>query len=80
MLDRHFFFGLVEVKAWGMKWGYTAAQIELMATDKPIIVYTNGKPPKPSARSLNAAVEKWKKKYGHGEKVDINELLKGDKK
>lgn len=78
MADRTFFFGLISVNAWGMNWGYTAAQVELMATDKPIIVYTNGKPPKPSAKALNSVAEKWKEKYGNGEKVDINELLKGE--
>lgn len=80
MQPRTFLFGLIRVEAWGWRWGYTAAQIELMAADRPIVVYTNGKPPKPTAKALNAAAEKWEKKYGHGEKVDLSAILNSDRK
>lgn len=63
---------------WNYLWGYTAAQIELMAVDAPMVVYTEGKERKPSKEELAATADKWEKKYkGKSKKVDLSELLKG---
>lgn len=34
-------WGLWNIPMWGYYWGYTAAQIELMAVDCPITVYNH---------------------------------------
>lgn len=71
--SRFFFFGLLEVRMWGYYWGYTSAQIELMAADCPVIVYPkrkdekNGKSTgfkKADAKDVSEAARHWQKKYG----------------
>lgn len=39
MMPRYFFFGLIEVPMWDYYWGLTAAQVELLTIDQPILVY-----------------------------------------
>lgn len=38
-MPRDFFFGLIRVPMWDYYWGLTAAQVELLIIDQPIIVY-----------------------------------------
>lgn len=73
MASRFFFGGLLEVPMWGYYWGYTSAQIELMAADSPIIVYPKrkdrkkGKPyefDKADAIEVSKAAKQWQQKYG----------------
>lgn len=66
---------------WGYYDGYTAAQIELMATDCPITVYdrrnekgNKGKPPalKVSADRIKQMEAEWKRKYANGTEVKFD--------
>lgn len=43
LADKHYLGGLLTVKAWGWWTGYTAAQIELMVADSPLVTYGDGK-------------------------------------
>lgn len=38
-MPRDFFFGLYRVPMWDYYWGLTAAQVELLTVDQPIVVY-----------------------------------------
>lgn len=40
---RRFFFGFVTVRCYDYYWGFTAAQIELMMADLPLIIYPKSK-------------------------------------
>lgn len=78
MLPRDYFFGLYRVMAWDFWWGYTAAQIELMAIDVPLVVY--GKKKKfstPDKEDIENASKLWMEKYGdkQGEKIDLRDIL-----
>lgn len=81
MASRSFIFGLVRVPRWDYDWGYSAAQIELLAVDTPIVVYDKhkDKKPKPKASEVKAKAEEWQTKYGdkRGEKIDLSELIGG---
>lgn len=75
-------FGLVTVKAYGYWWGYTAAQIELMVADVPLMVYDtveNGQDGNPSAEQIEQARRKWENRYrGKTSKIRINDILNGN--
>ena len=38
-MPRDFCFGLIRVPMWDYYWGLTAAQVELLTIDQPIVVY-----------------------------------------
>lgn len=64
LADKHYLMGLLTVRAWGYWTGYTAAQIELMAADTPLIVWPDGNGrgkggKKPSRRQLTATRDEW---------------------
>lgn len=71
-MPRYFFFGLFRVPMYEYYWGHTAAQIELIDIDAPMVCYkkhdpNEGKKPgdkgyKPDAKKLEASVEKWKRR------------------
>ena len=72
-MPRYFFFGLVRVQMYEYYWGHTAAQIELIDADAPMICYKkhegsrSGLKPgdkgyKPDAKKLEDTVAKWKKR------------------
>lgn len=51
---RRFFLGLVSVRFYDYLWGFTAAQVELMMADLPLVVYpksTDGKKKRPRRRT-----------------------------
>lgn len=81
MMSRDFFGGLHRVRGYDYWWGYTMAQIELMAVDVPMVVY--GKDKKfstPSKEALEESAKRWQDKYGNGDgdcSVDVGDLLKG---
>lgn len=85
MLPRCFFLGLIRVEQWGYRWGFTSAQIELLAVDTPIIVYPkrnkgkNGNQRKPKAIEVKSASRRWQQKYGteNSKKIDLSELIGG---
>ena len=77
-MPRYFLFGLVRVQMYEYYWGHTAAQIQLIDIDQPIIVYkkpdsSSGLKPgdkgyKPNKKKLDAAVERWQKRKAEREK------------
>lgn len=81
-MPRYFFFGLHRVQMWEYYWGHTAAQIEIMEIDAPMVCYkkhdddnyrSGGLKPgdkgyKPNAKKLESAVERWKKRKAEREK------------
>jgi hypothetical protein len=79
---------------WDYYWGLTAAQIELLTIDTPIVVYKrddSGKP-KPGEKGFTRTAEQARKEYERwkarqeeekkkGVKIDLNTFLKtGEKK
>lgn len=38
-MPRDFLFGMIRVPMWDYYWGLTAAQVELLTIDQPIVVY-----------------------------------------
>lgn len=61
---KSFFFGLVHVKMWSYYWNYTIAQIQLLTSDTPLIVYKKKeKSDKPNKGDVNKAASEWCKKY-----------------
>ena len=88
-----YFFGIWEVPEWGYMWGHTAAQIDIIYTDKPITVYPSRKDkPKPGEKGFTRTAEqaareydRWKKRQEEEKKrgitVDLGTFLAtGDKK
>lgn len=39
MMPRDMLFGFVRVPMWDYYWGLTAAQVDLLLTDRPVVVY-----------------------------------------
>lgn len=78
MMPRYFFFGLHRVQMYEYYWGHTAAQIELIDVDSPVVCYKKHDPNeglkpgdkgyKPNAEKLKSSVEKWKKRKAEREK------------
>ena len=81
LADKHYFGGLYTVKAWGWWCGYTAAQIELMLADAPVIVYNTkkGKKRKPRLSELRATEERYKERQKQGltRNVSIKDIMGG---
>ena len=93
-MPRDFLFGLVRVPMWDYYWGLTAAQIELLTIDTPIVVYKrddSGKP-KPGEKGFTRTAEQARKEYEKwkarqeaekkkGVKIDLSTFLStGEKK
>jgi len=59
------FFGLIRVPMWDYYWGLTAAQVELLTIDQPIVVYKadkdNDKPWKKGTVSESYAQKQYRK-------------------
>lgn len=70
MASRDYFFGLFRVKAWDYWWGYTAAQLELMVVDAPLVVYDTDKKSKkkrkPSALQIARSEKRFLEEHGDG--------------
>lgn len=62
-------------------WGYTAAQLELMAVDQPVVVYKKAAKDKaPSKEKMMKLAERWKKERAGrksyvGREVSLSEIL-----
>ena len=70
------------IKAYDYWWGYSAAQIELMAVDQPLIVHPRDKnKPKPhSKKEMERIAEEWAKRKENeeslvGKKINLNDFL-----
>jgi hypothetical protein len=82
MMPRDFCFGLIRVPMWDYYWGLTAAQVELLVIDQPIVVFKkdedNDKPWKNGKVSESYAknqyqkwLEKKKKREAEGNDLDF---------
>lgn len=91
MMPRDMFFGFVRVPMWDYYWGLTAAQVDLMLTDRPIVVYKrdeekatpwkNGTATESYAsKQYRRWLEKKKKREQEGKVVNPNEVLMHGKK
>lgn len=66
---------------WNYYYGMTLAQIELLTSDCPIIIYNTNKDKKDGTRKprmgeVNDAMRRWKHKYGNKDNkvnLDLNE-------
>lgn len=82
MFERRFF-----IKAYDYWYGYTKAQIELMAIDQPVTVFRKDKKCGENGGHTRAEMKKiaeeWEKKHGKAgrvsEKVNLSEFLSGSK-
>ena len=90
-MPRDFLFGMVRVPMWDYYWGLTAAQVELLTIDQPIVVYKADKnKEKPwkdgtiTAEYTDKAYRKWlegkKKREREGTTLDFSHGLKGVRK
>lgn len=88
-MPRRFLLGMYEVPMWDYYWGLTAAQVELLTIDQPIVVYKadkdNDKPWKKGTVSegyANKQYQKWlekkKKREAEGKDLDFRTGRKVD--
>lgn len=69
------------IRAYDYWWGYTEAQIDLMAADQPIVVYHHDDDrPKHTKKKMDDFYEKWlakkKGKSAVGEKISLSGYLR----
>ena len=90
-MPRYFLFGMIEVPMWDYYWGLTAAQVELLTIDHPIVVYKkDDKKEKPwkdgkvSAEYANKAYLKWlerkKQRERTGKSIDLGKTFANGQK
>lgn len=90
-MPRDFLFGLIRVPMWDYYWGLTAAQVEILTIDQPIVVYKKDEnKPKPwengtvSEDYAKKAYQKWlekkKKREAEGKAVDVNQVFQQGKR
>jgi len=85
-MPRDFLFGLVRVPMWDYYWGLTAAQVELLTIDQPIVVYkaekdnTPWKDGKATESYAKSQYQKWlekkKKRDAEGKTLDMEKIFK----
>lgn len=69
------------MRAYDYWYGYTAAEIELMAIDQPLVSYKNRNKNggEHTAEEINATMDEWERTHGSyelsGEKVSLSELF-----
>lgn len=92
-MPRYMLFGLVRIQMYEFYWGHTAAQIDLIRIDAPMVVYKALKDkPKPGEKGYTKTAaqaardyERWKKRKEEekqkGIVIDLNTFLStGEKK
>ena len=88
-MPRDFLFGMIRVPMWDYYWGLTAAQVELLTIDQPIVVYKadkdNDKPWKNGTATEGYAksqYQKWleKKKKREAEGKDLGKMFQNGRK
>ena len=88
-MPRDFLFGMIRVTMWDYYWGLTAAQVELLTIDQPIVVYKadkdNDKPWKNGTATEGYAknqYQKWleKKKKREAEGKDFDKMFQNGRK
>ena len=87
MMPRFFLFGMIRVPMWEYYWGLTAAQVELLTIDTPIVVYKRDKnKARPGQKGYEVSADRaeqyyyeWKKRKKRreksGRKLDLQHLL-----
>lgn len=76
LADKHYLGGLLTCKAWGYWTGYSAAQIELMISDAPLMLYGKEGKRKPKLSEIANAKEAWSKLDEHETRnVKLSDLL-----
>ena len=88
-MPRDFLFGMIRVPMWDYYWGLTAAQVELLTIDQPVVVYKadkdNDKPWKNGTATEGYAksqYQKWleKKKKREAEGKDLGKMFQNGRK
>jgi hypothetical protein len=88
-MPRDFLFGMIRVPMWDYYWGLTAAQVELLTIDQPIVVYKadkdNDKPWKNGTATEGYAksqYQKWleKKKKREAEGKDLGKMFQNGRR
>ena len=88
-MPRDFLFGMIRVPMWDYYWGLTAAQVELLTIDQPIVVYKadkdNDKPWKNGTATesyANNQYQKWleKKKKREAEGKDYDKMFQNGRR
>lgn len=91
MMPRDFLFGTIRVPMWDYYWGLTAAQVELLTIDQPIVVYKADKnKEKPwkdgtvSKKYTDDQYKKWlegkKKRDKEGKTFNMHKIYENSKK
>lgn len=86
-MPRDFLFGMLRVPMWDYYWGLTAAQVELLTIDQPIIVYKAEKDNMPwkdgkatedyANKQLQKWLEKKRQREKEGKSYDVGKLFSG---
>ena len=90
-MPRYFLFGMIEVPMWDYYWGFTAAQVEILTVDQPIVVYKKDNDKKKpweggtaSEDYANRQYRKWlerkKQREREGKSVDIGKTFSNGQK
>ena len=89
-MPRDFLFGLIRVPMWDYYWGLTAAQVELLTIDQPIVVYQKDKEKVPwkdgtaTASYAEKQLRKWEEKKRlreqTGKNIDVGKVFEEGKK
>lgn len=88
-MPRDFLFGMIRVPMWDYYWELTAAQVELLAIDQPLVAYKadkdNDKPWKNGTATegyANNQYQKWleKKKKREAEGKDFDKMFQNGRR
>ena len=89
-MPRDFLFGLIRVPMWDYYWGLTAAQVELLTIDQPIVVYKKEKKEAPwkngtvSEEYADKQYRKWlerkKQREREGKTIDLEKTFANGQK
>lgn len=69
------------VRAYDYRWGYTKAQIELLAADQPLVLYKKDKAKSVTKSEADDLADKWAQKHKKresGEKILLSDIFSGD--
>lgn len=81
--ETRFVLGLFPVKAFQYYWVYSIAQIQLMLSDKTLVLYKSDKKKGISAKEADAIADKWmakkeaRKEANKGKKLNFNDYING---
>ena len=89
-MPRDYLFGLIRVPMWDYYWGLTAAQVELLTIDQPMVVYKKEKKDAPwkdgkvsedyADKQYRMWLERKKQRERDGKKIDFGKTFGNAKK